>query len=407
MKKLLLATLTGATIIGAGSVFAVLPAFSTPALKQEAAKADLPTWKAKTVQFTATYWGIRPAPVGQPFKSIEKIRTVALTIDRMGNRARMEEILPVGAPDGAVAGLLVADGKTQYEVLSARKQYTKTEVPAAEEGIRSSTFSHAGIAFAMGWKSGSADKFTSAPDEILDGKKARVYSRTNTVNGKDAQFVQTYKMYVDTVTALPMRFSMISQQTGKEPMEISRVEFSDWKLDATVNDALFVWNAPVGITEYRPAVRPPLLIAGTVAPDFTVPKYGGGELKLSDYRGKVVILDFWATWCGPCQMTMPHIEKVYRQTKDKGVVTLGLCVWDEKAAYEKWVPEKKDKYTFQFAFDPAGRAPENIAKKFYQVSGIPTTYVIDRDGKVVDAIVGYREDDDRLENALKKAGITL
>jgi thiol-disulfide isomerase/thioredoxin len=319
----------------------------------------------------------------------------------------MEEILPVGAPDGAVAGLLVADGKTQYEVLSARKQYTKTEVPAAEEGIRSGAFNHAGIAFAMGWKSGSADKFTPAPDEILDGKKARVYSRTNTVNGKDAQFVQTYKVYVDTVTALPIRFSMISQQTGKEPMEISRVEFSDWKLDAPVNDALFVWNAPVGITEYKPAVRPPLLVAGTIAPDFTVPKYGGGELKLSDYRGKVVILDFWATWCGPCQMTMPHIEKIYRQTKDKGVVTLGLCVWDEKAAYEKWVPEKKDKYTFQFAFDPAGRAPENIAKKFYQVSGIPTTYVIDRDGKIVDAIVGYREDDNRLENALKKAGVTL
>jgi hypothetical protein len=63
MKKLLLATLTGALLTGAGDVLAVIPAFSSPALQQEAVKADLPTWKAKTVQFTVTYWGIRPAPV--------------------------------------------------------------------------------------------------------------------------------------------------------------------------------------------------------------------------------------------------------------------------------------------------------------------------------------------------------
>ncbi|HLJ57502.1 MAG TPA: TlpA disulfide reductase family protein [Chthonomonadaceae bacterium] len=153
-------------------------------------------------------------------------------------------------------------------------------------------------------------------------------------------------------------------------------------------------------------VAKPLLAAGTAAPDFEAEAWGGGTLRLSDYKGKVVVLDFWATWCGPCQKSMPHIEKVYQAYKNKDVVVLGVCVWDDKDAYMKWVPEKKDTYHFKFAFDPAGRAgPKNIAGDKFNVSGIPTTYVIDRDGKVSAAIVGYSDGDTRVEDALAKLGL--
>lgn len=151
------------------------------------------------------------------------------------------------------------------------------------------------------------------------------------------------------------------------------------------------------------ASRPPLLTAGTPAPDFTVQNKAGAPVKLSDYRGKVVVLDFWSTWCGPCQQSLPHTNSVAKKFAGKGVVVLAVNVWDTKEAFDGWLPQHPEYSALKFALDPAGRGPDSIATKLYHVSGIPTQYVIDKNGRIVKSFVGYGGPTPELAAAITKA----
>jgi thiol-disulfide isomerase/thioredoxin len=173
---------------------------------------------------------------------------------------------------------------------------------------------------------------------------------------------------------------------------------------------------PAQVLKERRITRPEqrvLLPAGARAPDFTALRPDGSEMKLSELRGQVVILDFWAPWCGPCKASMPHLDALYKKVKDQGVTVLGLCVWDTKVAFDKWVVKPQVPTSYPLAFDPAGRNSENnnadsIASRLYHVTGIPTFYVIDRDGHVAASYVGSGEaSKEGLEAALRKLGVKL
>jgi len=207
-------------------------------------------------------------------------------------------------------------------------------------------------------------------------------------------------MWLDARTHLPYRQSMSMTQGGKT-QEVERTVFTDWSLNQPIAATQFAWAAPAGSKEY---VEPTLLAAGTQAPDFTVNDRDGKPVKLSDYRGKVVVLDFWATWCGPCQASLPHTNEVAKAFKDKGVVVLAVNVWDTKAEFDKWLPQHAQFSDITFLIDPTKEQGKDVATTLYNVTGIPTQYVIDKDGKIVKSFVGFSGPTEELANTLKAAG---
>lgn len=144
-----------------------------------------------------------------------------------------------------------------------------------------------------------------------------------------------------------------------------------------------------------------LLPTGLQAPDFTVQDRNGKSVKLSDFRGKVVVLDFWATWCGPCQKSLPLTNSVAQQFAGKGVVVLAVNVWDTPDAFQAWLPQHADLEALDFAIDTSPKG--QLATQLYQVSGIPTQYVIDKSGKIVTSFVGASDSDDQLVAAIQQA----
>jgi thiol-disulfide isomerase/thioredoxin/outer membrane lipoprotein-sorting protein len=129
--------------------------------------------------------------------------------------------------------------------------------------------------------------------------------------------------------------------------------------------------------------RPALLEVGSEAPDWTLPTADGKQVELKSLRGKVVILDFWATWCGPCKRAMPGIQKLHEHYKDKPVEFIGVNCW-ERGDAPAFMKEKK--YTYGLLLEG-----DDVAKA-YHVNGIPTFYVIGTDGKIVHRASGFNKD---------------
>ncbi len=118
------------------------------------------------------------------------------------------------------------------------------------------------------------------------------------------------------------------------------------------------------------------------APDFTLKTLDGKEITLSQLKGKVVLLDFWATWCGPCKESIPHLIQLYKDYRQNGFELVGMNVdRGDGEAVRRFVVSMDIPY-------PVVVAPEDVVRS-YRVTGIPATFLIDREGKIRERVAGF------------------
>ena len=119
------------------------------------------------------------------------------------------------------------------------------------------------------------------------------------------------------------------------------------------------------------------------APDFTLQSIAGSALSLSSYRGKIVIIDFWATWCGPCVSEIPGFIRLKSKYSPQGFEIIGISVDRDRSAVVNFAKEKKINYPIVFA-------DSRVQSDYGGIRGIPTTFIIDRQGRIRDKVVGAR-----------------
>ncbi len=167
-------------------------------------------------------------------------------------------------------------------------------------------------------------------------------------------------------------------------------------LVATIGYTLFshpdegkaVSNVALPDANNAPAADAAKLSAKGAPPDFDVPHLDGGTFKLSSYRGKVLVLDFWAVWCPPCRQEIPQLVRVARDNKERGVEVIGLHIDDRgrtsRQAMRNFINQFGINYTVGIASDDMF-----IAYLGEKDDSIPQTLVFDRNGKVIAHLIGY------------------
>ena len=124
---------------------------------------------------------------------------------------------------------------------------------------------------------------------------------------------------------------------------------------------------------------------GVHAPDFTLPDLNGKRVSLADYKGRVVLLNIWATWCAPCVEEMPSMEKLHQELKDEKFVILAVSI-DESGAKAVRPFMKKHKLSFPALIDSAG-----TLNNLYRTTGVPESFIIDKQGRILEEIIGPRD----------------
>jgi thiol-disulfide isomerase/thioredoxin len=314
--------------------------------------------------------------------------------------------------DGAVT--MISDGKTLWSHIPATKQFTVNDVPAKLDDLLRDAPE---IGMFMGQLGLLTELFRDHPrDLIANGLSVLRLVGTESVDGIECtrihgeQEEMDWDAWFQTGEQPALRKFAYSPLKGmlatapeevKEKLKAARIDvtvsYAPWKFDAALPEKTFAFEPPKNakkVAEFGPpeeesaptanaAAAEPETLKGKPAADFALDLLGGGKMQLAQHKGKeIVVLDFWATWCGPCVRALPALGEVALAYKDKGVVVYAVNQQEQADVVKKFLETKKLALTV--AMDAKGDAA-----KLYQVRGIPQTVIIDKEGNIAALHVGY------------------
>jgi thiol-disulfide isomerase/thioredoxin len=228
---------------------------------------------------------------------------------------------------------------------------------------------------------------------LVEGLQEVTYAGTVTPEGGPAchALELVYADYDATLwveqgdTPLPMRLALdltraYAKAGAAQEVHVA-LDFSDWELNPTFEAGRFTFEIPSDATEMRmtaqeQARNPQLALIGEPAPAIDATLLGGAPFSLADHKDQdIVILEFWATWCGPCRMAMPAVAEVANAYADKGVVLYAVNIKEPEAKVQAFIDNMN--YGHPVVLDPQGRAGAA-----YKASNIPQTVIVGKDGTV-------------------------
>jgi thiol-disulfide isomerase/thioredoxin len=312
---------------------------------------------------------------------------------------------------GNISLLDVCDGENTWVYSSMAKQYAR--IPAAQ--------GPAAVVTAMGLKLPDVSsiptsyKTTGEETIAIDGQKHECwvvemqigeFSVPSVEKGPAPPKVNGSAMtfWIDKKLGIDLQISSAMQmQIGARNVEMhQKVVKKNIRVNQPVDDALFTFTPPPNAKEVKElklfgAMTSKPDLAGKPAPAFEVKSLGGETLSLAALKGKTVLLDFWATWCGPCRKSMPVLEKISREFKNRDLVILGVNTGEEREVVEEFLKKTPLEY-------PAVLSGESGILESYSVTSYPTFILIGRDGNVIANEVGFAGED-QLRQMIDKAGL--
>jgi len=347
-------------------------------------------------------------------KTFQAKLTSVLNMEAKGMKNQMESVydLAVQRPDklsfrltsGMMGGVIVSDGTTKNVFIPMVKKYTAEKAPANLNDVFD-PFVRAMITQSLPF--GFEPLLTTdIRADLQEGTKQVTYGGSVELNGAKAHLVkfQTTVFDVNLWIAegerpLLLKTEAVMDIAALPAEQIKQFEikdmrrttvYSDWKINEPIAAEVFQFQPPAD-TEKVESFMPggagsgagkasPLI--GQVAPDFTLPNLAGEEVKLSSLKGKVVLLDFWATWCPPCVRSLPVLAEVTKPLESQGVVFYAVNAREDAAKIQEFLKSKELNI-------PVLRDADGAIMKLYGVQSIPQSVLIDKEGVIRAVHVGF------------------